>query len=219
MDRFGLIGHPIATSLSPGLFTAAYAGRYGYDLIESPDFEYAWERFLSSYRAVNVTAPFKLMAYERADWRSEDSIRCGASNLCVRTPEGVKAYNSDYLGVKALLESIDKGTAAIVGYGGAGRAAMAAAEDSGFETKLYRHSEISGGISADIVIYTLPSAVEGIDKIDCRTIIEANYKNPCLSAHKGYVSGTEWLLWQAITGYSIMTGEEPDSERMREIQL
>ena len=72
MDKFGLIGHPIAHSLSPRLFTAAYAGKYAYDLIETPDFGEAWERFLSDYKAINVTAPFKMEAFAKADWASPE---------------------------------------------------------------------------------------------------------------------------------------------------
>ena len=58
MKRFGLIGYPIAHSLSPALFKAAYGGKYAYDLIEEADFEKAYDRFLQDYHAVNVTAPF-----------------------------------------------------------------------------------------------------------------------------------------------------------------
>lgn len=215
MPKFGLIGHPISTSLSPGLFTKAYKGKYLYELIETPDFEEAWARFLAEYQAINVTAPFKVNAYYRADWCSPEVERCGATNLCVKTPEGVKAYNSDYRGVREILKTI-KGTAgpamsaAVIGFGGAGKAALAAAEDEGFGTKLYRHSEIAGGVSADVIIYTLPSAVEGIDKLECSKLIEANYKTPCLSSHPGYISGREWLRQQAITGYELMTGEVPE---------
>ncbi len=219
MDKFGLIGHPIGHSLSPRLFEAAYHGKYGYDLIEGPDFSSSWDRFLSDYKAINITAPFKNLAFEKAEYHSEDCLRCGASNLCIKTPDGIKAYNSDYLGVKAIIGKLEKGTAAIVGFGGAGKAAMAAAQDCGFETTLYRHNEISRGISADIVIYTLPSEVEGSDKIQARNILEANYRKPCLSGHEGYISGKEWLIWQAITGYSLMTGEMPDAEAIKEIFL
>ena len=59
MKKFGLIGHPIAHSLSPALFKAAFGGRYTYDLIEEEDFEKAYGRFLEEYDAINVTAPFK----------------------------------------------------------------------------------------------------------------------------------------------------------------
>lgn len=218
MDKFGLIGHPIAHSLSPRLFSAAYGGRYRYDLIQTPDFDEAWEIFLREYRAINVTAPFKGQAYDRADWKSPECGRVGATNLCVNTAEGIKAYNSDYLGVKFLLSGLS-GSAAVIGFGGAGKAALAAAEDSGLEARLYRHGEIASGVKADVIIYTLPKAVEGTDRLDCGVLIEANYKDPCLEGHKGYVPGTEWHLRQAVLGYSLMTGEDPDEEPMKQVYL
>lgn len=219
MDKFGLIGFPISHSLSPKLFNAAYAGKYSYELIEMEDFDKAWEIFLKDYKAINVTAPFKGLAFERADWKSPECQRCGATNLCVKTAEGVKAYNSDYLGVKSLLQDLDKGKAAVIGYGGAGKAALAAAEDLGFQTSLYRHSEIEAGVSADVIIYTLPKEVKGCELLECRYLIEANYKDPCLSWYEGYIPGTAWHLMQAVLGYSLMTGEEPDKEAMKKVYL
>ena len=219
MDRFGLIGHPIAHSLSPALFTAAYGGKYAYDLIETPDFDEAWRRFLAGYRAINVTAPFKSDAFARVDWKSPECGRVGATNLVVKAPDGTKAYNSDYRGVKALLEPLGCRTAAVVGYGGAGKAALAAAEDLGLDTRLYRHAEVAGGVQADVVIYTLPRAVEGIDRIDCAHLLEANYKDPCLAGRPGYIPGSAWLLMQAVTGYALMTGEAPDPAPMKNVFL
>ena len=217
MDKFGLIGHPIAHSLSPALFTAAYGGRYVYDLIQTPDFDEAWRRFLAGYRAINVTAPFKGDAFARVDWRSPECERAGATNLVVKTPEGTKAYNSDYRGVKALLAPLGCRSAAVVGYGGAGKAALAAAEDLGLDTRLYRHAEVAGGVQADVIIYTLPRAVEGIDRLDCAHLLEANYKDPCLAGRPGYIPGSAWLLMQAVTGYALMTGEEPDASAMEAV--
>ena len=91
--KFGLIGNPIAHSLSPALFRAGYDGRFPYDLIETPDFEQAYERFLREYDGINVTAPFKELAFRKADILSEECRRIGAANLLIKTPEGVKAYN------------------------------------------------------------------------------------------------------------------------------
>ncbi len=106
--QFGLIGHPIAHSLSPALFRAGYDGRYQYDLIETPDFEQAYERFIREYDGINVTAPFKELAFRKADILSEECRRIGAANLLVKTPEGVKAYNSDYLGVRLWLSETER---------------------------------------------------------------------------------------------------------------
>lgn len=104
--RFGLIGHPIAHSLSPALFKAGYDGRYPYDLIEGDDFEESYRRFIEGYDGINVTAPFKELAYAKADIVSDECRLIKATNLLVRTPEGVKAYNSDLLGVRMWLKEI-----------------------------------------------------------------------------------------------------------------
>jgi len=103
MKKFGLIGHPIARSLSPGLFKAAYNGKYPYELIQGEDFEASYQRFMDEFAGINVTAPFKELAYAKADIVSDECRLAKATNLLVKTPEGVKAYNSDLLGVRLWL--------------------------------------------------------------------------------------------------------------------
>lgn len=97
--KFGLIGHPIAHSQSPALFRAAYRGKYAYDLIEGAVFEDSFRRFLEEYAGINVTAPFKGDAYRKTDVRSRECERVGATNLLLKTEEGIKGYNTDYYGV------------------------------------------------------------------------------------------------------------------------
>ena len=104
--RFGLIGHPIAHSLSPALFKAGYDGKYPYELIQGDNFEESYTRFIEGYDGINVTAPFKELAYAKADIVSEDCRLIKATNLLVKTTEGVKAYNSDLLGVRMWLKEI-----------------------------------------------------------------------------------------------------------------
>ena len=221
--KFGIIGDPVAHSLSPALFRAAYGGRYAYELIEGADFEASWQRFLAGYAGINVTAPFKFAALERADLRAPECVRTGAANLLVKTPEGTAAYNSDYRGVRALLEALPRGRAAVIGFGGAGKAALAAAEDTGFSTTVFRHGEIGSGVSADVIIYTLPRPAEGVDRFACACLIEANYKEPTFAGERlerleqagvQYFSGLRWLFSQALTGYALMTGQEPDCTAM-----
>ena len=194
MRKFGLIGHPIGHSLSPALFKAGYDGRYTYDLIETPDFEEAYQRFLDGYDGINVTAPFKELAIRKADILSEECKAIGATNLLVKTPEGIKAYNSDYLGVRLWIEKIsrlaslarnDKGEAGqedkmptilIVGMGGAGKAAAEAARSLGCEGTLMNRTQYSEEIrplnsfkeefiKADIIIYNLPVRIKEIDEL------------------------------------------------------
>ena len=41
------------------------------------------------------------------------------------------------------------------------------------------------------------------------TVIEANYKNPCLNPE----SGIRWLKYQAVESFRLMTGIAPDESR------
>lgn len=197
--RFGLIGHPIEHSLSPALFKAGYDGRYPYELIQTADFEEAYSRFLADYDGINVTAPFKELAIRKADILSEECKAIGATNLLVKTPEGIKAYNSDYLGLLICLdESSDEAQRTlVVGLGGAGKASAEAARALGHEVVLMNRTKYSDEIrplsqfaeefrKADVIIYNLPVRIDGLDEItdellaECgpKTIIEANYRNP-----------------------------------------
>ena len=276
--KFGLIGHPIEHSLSPALFRAGYDGRYPYELIQTDDFEEAYARFLKEYDGINVTAPFKELAIRKADILSDECQAIGATNLLVKTPEGIKAYNSDYLGVRLWIEKIsrlaslarndreedgrnDREEAArndreedgrndrmtrvlIVGLGGAGKAAEAAAESLGFDTSIINRTQYTPEIKplkdfrqeflkADIIIYNLPVRINEIDELTQddlnysgrKVILEANYRNPSfdkelivkLKEHHPmleYTGGETWLLLQALTGYEIFTGEKPDLEKM-----
>ena len=248
--RFGLIGHPIAHSLSPALFKAGYEGRYLYDLIETENFEEAYERFLRDYDGINVTAPFKELAVRKADILSEECRQIGAANILIKTPEGIKAHNSDYLGVRQWLCEVVEGlnigpTILIVGLGGAGKAAAEAARSLGFRTILMNRTRFSDEIrpleefcrcfrEADIIIYNIPMAIPQVAELTeddyrgTKVILEANYKNPSFdkaltdriiesNPNARYVSGETWLLYQALTGYEIFTGEKPDTIKMAEV--
>lgn len=97
--KFGLIGNPIAHSKSPLLFTTAYNGKYTYDLIEGVYFEESYSKFKKSYQAINVTAPFKEPAFEKADVISGPAALIGAANILVKTEDGISCHNSDFTGI------------------------------------------------------------------------------------------------------------------------
>lgn len=247
MKKFGLIGHPIAHSLSPALFKAAYDGKYAYDLIEGEDFETSYRRFIEEYDAINVTAPFKEAAFAKAEILSEECASTGATNLLVKTPEGIKAYNSDFLGVRMWLSEVTedlKGVKIlIVGLGGAGKAAAAAAESLGMDViRMNRTVRDSRTLTldkfreclreADIMIYNIPAAIPELKELTDsdfnedkpKLILEANYKDPSLretmesfGSKAVYTGGETWLLYQAMTGYKILTGEKPDLTKMSDV--
>ena len=166
--RLGLIGCPIGHSLSPALFREHFASRpdilehWSYDLIERSTFDEAWKAFLQDYEAVNVTAPFKENAFRAADSHDYSSLRCRASNLLVKTQnEGVKAYNTDFEAVVKILrqelqrtatantaaEAVEKAgrhKVLVIGCGGAGKAATAAALEAGMQVSLCRSPSATG---------------------------------------------------------------------------
>jgi 3-dehydroquinate dehydratase/shikimate dehydrogenase len=235
MKRFGLIGHPVAGSLSPRLFEAAYGGRYPYDLLEGDRFADSWQRFLDGYDGINITAPFKQDAFRAVDVLSEDARRCGAVNLAVKTPDGVAGYNTDVDGVVLAVQEtgLPVSEALVVGCGGAGRAAAVAAQRLGCRVTLANRTaaraaaladelavdwipaEDLPALSPDLMIYTVPGPMEGLPDFPDAVILEANYKTPCLEGRgRAYISGLRWLLFQAVAGYEIFTGETPDAGAM-----
>ena len=252
-SRFGLIGHPIAHSLSPALFKAGYEGRYPYELIEGENFEESYRKFLEEYDGINVTAPFKELAFAKADILSPECESVGATNLLVKTPQGVKAFNSDFLGVRMWLEEVaaevltEKISVLIVGLGGAGKAAAAAAESLGMKVvRMNRtvrdektrplHDFKECFREADIIIYNIPTAIQALNELTDKDftpgkpkfILEANYKDPSFGKEilakmqtanplARYTGGKTWLLYQAVTGYEIFTGEKPDLAGMYDV--
>lgn len=263
--KFGLIGHPIAHSMSPSLFKAAYDGRFPYDLIQGEDFEASYQRFLEEYDGINVTAPFKELAYAKADIISEECRLAKAANLLVKTPGGVRAYNSDLLGVRLWLSEVISSdgcnretTVLIVGSGGAGKAAAAAAvtlgmkvvlmnrnmeraeklaedfRDRGYETEVRPLEDFCASFrEADIIIYNIPTAIPQLNELTdsdftpgrAKHTLEANYRDPSLdetfvrrmseaNPQARHTGGRTWLLYQALTGYEIFTGERPDLQKM-----
>jgi len=76
--------------------------------------------------------------------------------------------------------------------------------------------------STQILIYALPVKLDLLDPVSLagKVVVEANYKDPCLRERcvaegATYISGMEWLTGQAIAGYQLMTGIEPDAERVK----
>ena len=74
----------------------------------------------------------------------------------------------------------------------------------------------------DILIYAIPVRIDLVDTLplEGRVVVEANYLDPCLQtrcaeAGATYISGMDWLCEQAISGYRLMTGIDPDEESVR----
>jgi len=231
--KFGIIGNPVSHSQSPKLFAQLCPGKGTYDKIEEPDFEKAYGIFLRDYDAVNVTMPFKELAYYKCKPGSEAVRTMKAVNILKKEGDKVVGYNSDYLGVKAILEQ--EGVAGerllVVGCGGAAKAAAVAAADAGCKVSMtnrsyekcysfVRHSNLDVEVlelkdvsleSFNYIIYAIPAPIDELSgwNFAGKTVMEANYANPCLrervAADGGnYIEGIVWLRAQAVAGFQIM---------------
>ena len=247
--KYGLIGYPIAHSMSPTLFRAAYPDRpdLTYDLLEEDDFERAFARFLSKYEAVNVTAPFKGDAFRKVDLADTIARELFAVNILKKKDGKIFGYNSDFWALQKLLEPYARKDrrprVLVIGCGGAAKAAALAALKlrmsvmvANRDFRKARDFCFSGGGMVplrldqvphhigpiDILIYALPVRIDLVDTLplEGRVVVEANYLDPCLQtrcaeAGATYISGMDWLCEQAISGYRLMTGIDPDEESVR----
>lgn len=134
----GIVGHPVAHSMSPVLHNAwlEAAGLNGVYAPFSPG-ETGLARFVAGMRGgviagVNVTIPYKEEALALADRASDLARLAGAANLLLFLPDGsVFADNTDGPGLLAALRiqaghDPKAGPTVILGAGGAARGAAAA---------------------------------------------------------------------------------------------
>jgi shikimate dehydrogenase len=138
----GVIGHPVAHSLSPRLHNAAFAA-LGLDWVSVgfpvPPGQAA--EALVGLRALglaglSVTMPFKDEVAALVDRRSPVAERLGAVNCVVRRPDGLEGHNTDGRG---FVESLARGarfnpagrSCLVAGAGGAARAVVLALAESG----------------------------------------------------------------------------------------
>jgi 3-dehydroquinate dehydratase/shikimate dehydrogenase len=157
---YGVIGHPVIGSLSPRLHQAAYRA-LGLDALYLPfDADHFGDFWLEVVEGdllgrlglplsgLSVTAPHKEIAYSVAGASSPLAARLQAANTLVR-PRGVwEAESTDAEGVVAALVErgivTDGRRVAVVGCGGAGRAAALGLSLHGAEVVLINRGEERG---------------------------------------------------------------------------
>ncbi len=168
MPHFALIGNPISHSKSPALFKAAYSScqekelqESTYTLIQKENITEALTNFLNgNYSGINITAPFKEqlfspnvyalfkeMGYNLLPDKITSFLQC--ANILVKDSKQrvLRSYNSDYMGVKAIIESVGKqkklNHIAVIGAGGAGKAAAMAVADCGIKLSIINRTDVS----------------------------------------------------------------------------
>jgi shikimate dehydrogenase len=132
MKRFGVIGHPIAHSLSPLLHNTAFSllgldcGYEAFD-VEPSSLAAAMREFKEQgFLGLNVTIPHKEAIVEFVDEQSDESKAVGAVNTIIFDGDRIRGDNTDVYGVAATLEKygpqIHGQVAFVIGAGGSARA-------------------------------------------------------------------------------------------------
>ena len=218
-----------------------------YDFIEAATIAEAMEIFRNGgYTGANITAPFKQEILQYCTHIDNTALRASATNLIKECNGELYAYNSDYTGVQSLAEKLIANNIVtkrgiVSGAGGAGRAAALALADLGFEVTILNrtleraekfainHSlsygdleNISQFLSPNsLLIHTTDHELPNQKELNFSEIvvIEANYKKSNLSDTicKRYISGTEWLISQAVPAFKLLTGFKPDLDAIKKI--
>ncbi len=172
---FGLVGHPVIESLSPLLHNGCYRkqglpllylpfeverfGDFWLDLVESGSLEVLGFRLVG----LSVTAPFKEIALAVSGAASPLAERIGAANTLVRREQVWEAESTDPEGIARPLRArglaVQGLEAAVLGAGGAGRAAaFALAREGARVTLVNRGVERGRRVALELGIAFLPPA-------------------------------------------------------------
>ena len=196
---------------------------------------------------MNVTSPLKEDIAGALDTLDAAAERIGAVNTVTVTDGQTAGFNTDPVGVDAMLRaactSVDGRSVAVLGAGGAARAAsytmlaagerdvvlinrnperaQQAADELGCRYTPWNQAKEEIG-RADAVFSCLPTMVAPLDPAWLRPgqlVLDANYKSPkladvALQAGCVYGGGRAWLLGQALAGFRALTGEEAPAEQM-----
>jgi shikimate dehydrogenase len=227
----GLVGWPVAGSLSPRMHGAAFAAR-GLDwaylaLPVEPGGRRLREAVrglaAAGFAGANVTAPYKREVVDECDEVDNDVARSGSANTLVFRAGRILASTTD----AAVLDEIDAETAAVVGAGGAGRAYAAALSRRGAEVRVFSRDgdwppqtdDVALVVHAtpvvdavlfrprrDQVVVDLPYRVDG-----GRTALAAAAEEAGCSV----IDGAEALVRQGAASFVIWTGIPAPVDVMR----
>jgi 3-dehydroquinate dehydratase/shikimate dehydrogenase len=186
----GLIGHPIAHSLSPQIHNAAFkataldAMYLPFDVRDLTSFmrrmvhpvtrEIDWR-----LRGLSVTTPHKQDVMGHLDWIDPAATEIGSVNTVVIDGKQLRGYNTDALGFISALKTQRPGfngtRCAVIGAGGAARAAIWALLQEGAKVSVFvRDIERAKPLAEtfDVTIANLQSAAfEGFDVVVNTTVL------------------------------------------------
>ncbi len=178
--RLGLIGYPLAHSVSPAMHRAALraVGLEGsYRLLETPpgELESRVMEVRRAYRGVNVTVPHKVAVMPYLDAVSPEAQAIGAVNTIVNEAGRLIGHNTDAPGFARALEAAGvtaRGMWAVVlGAGGAARAVVYALVQAGARVRVAnrtfaRAAALAEAFGAEAVPFEGPAFAQAVRAAD-----------------------------------------------------
>ena len=199
--KYGLIGKPLGHSYSCEIH--GLIADYEYELKELDESEVAQFLQKREFNAINVTIPYKQTVMPYLDFISDDAKNIGAVNTIVNDGGKLCGYNTDFAGMRALIEkngiSVKDKKVLVFGTGGTSKTACAVCSALGAR-EIYKvsRSEKDGAITydtareqhfdADIIVNATPSGMyPNVDKeptdISCfdrlQVVVDAIYNPLC----------------------------------------
>lgn len=133
MNKYGCIGKKLTHSFSKEIHKAL--ADYEYKLIELSEAEVQPFFEKKDFKAINVTIPYKQTVIPYLDSVSDIAKRIGAVNTVVNKDGRLYGYNTDYYGMKALIErmglNLQGKKVLVLGTGGTSKTARVVAADMG----------------------------------------------------------------------------------------
>ncbi|MDE1941888.1 MAG: shikimate dehydrogenase [Betaproteobacteria bacterium] len=225
MDRYAVMGYPVAHSLSPqihALFAKATGQPMVYERIgPHPEaFEEAVAQFRSQGgKGLNITLPFKERAYALADRRSARAQAAGAANTLDFRAGDIYADNTDGVGLVRDLErnlgcKLLGRSVLLLGAGGAARGVVEPLLAAGVTRLVVANrtpsrAEIlldqlrhSGGIAPDRMSHCMACGLDGIPQGSYHFIINATSGSLSgeVPALPGWVFGPQALAYDMVYG-------------------
>ena len=172
MKQYGCIGKKLTHSFSKEIH--ARLADYEYDLMELAEEEIPPFFAARNFAAINVTIPYKQTVIPYLDEVSDIATRIGAVNTIVNRAGKLYGYNTDYYGMKALIDRVGldlRGKKVLVlGTGGTSKTARVVATDLGAspvltvsrrKTEEFITYEEAAALHADaeIIINTTPAGM------------------------------------------------------------
>ncbi len=236
--KYGLIGEKLGHSFSKAIHESI--GGYTYELKEIAKGDLDAFMKEKDFLGINVTIPYKSAVITYLDFVDENALKIGAVNTVVNREGKLYGYNTDFGGMKALIEKagfdFKDSKVLILGSGGTSKTAKTVSESLGAREVIIVSR--SGKVNyenadalhkdCDYVINTTPCgmypdndsyAIDPRKFSSLKGIVDAVY-NPLettlvrLAGESGVkgVTGLYMLVAQAVLAYEIFTGKTLNTE-------